>query len=89
MIFQTTIQRFFNVNGVDYARAIDVENDIIISNDRSTAYKAHHKFYNDAKYNGGSTYESHIANPNNTTHIIHHTDGTRSVIKTIAKQFKQ
>lgn len=84
VIYQTTIQRFFKSNGVDYAMAMDVEKDIVISQTRSNALGKHYELYNQAK-SQGVEYESSIANPDNTTHVLHHPDGTRSVIKTIAK----
>ena len=64
MIFQTTIQRFFKSNGVDYAMAMDVENDIVISETRSAAFGIHNEWVRREK-GQGVEYESCISNPDN------------------------
>ena len=84
MIFQTTIQRFFKSNGVDYAMAMDVENDIVISETRSAAFGIHNEWVRREK-GQGVEYESCISNPDNYNHFLTLNGGSRVVIKTIPK----
>lgn len=84
MIYQTTIQRFFRSNGVDYAMAMDVENDIVLSETRSASFRIHSEWVLREKEQGVE-YESSIARPDNTTHFLTLKGGTRVVIKTIPK----
>jgi len=86
MIYQTTIQKFFKSNGVDYAMAMDVEKDIFLFENWGDACRKHHELLRNADAIGGRKGQTSICEVGYKVDQYIHIDGTRTVVKSIAKE---